>query len=305
MIAKGVRRFLGRVPGCLLLGVVVTHCALGQVTNQRIIAADGREQLLGALTQEALSAPPFSDWYLRGVAAYQPDEQVINNIDSLQDYEIQVFMGTWCSDSQREVPRLVKTLNELGFPGAQLSIVGVNRATDQYKQSPNGEEIGKNIHRVPTIIFYRNGEEVNRVIERPVVSMEQDIRSITSGEGYTPNYVVVEELQRLLNENGPTKLLDDSGGVAELLKPLSIKPSELAIYGAVQLSHGGVDAAVSILEINRQLFPDQASVYADLAAAYLEQGAHDKAKANAEKALSLEPGNDVAIRILAGLASQP
>jgi tetratricopeptide (TPR) repeat protein len=213
-------------------------------------------------------------------------------------------MGTWCSDSQREVPRLVKTLQVLKFPGEQLSIIGVNRATDRYKQSPNGEEVGKNIHRVPTIIFYKNGEEVNRVIERPVASMEQDMQAITSGEKYTPNYVVVEELQRLLEKSGPAELLDDPVGIADSLKPLPSKPSELAIYGAVQLSHENIDAAVGIFEVNRQLFPDQPSVYADLAAAYDEQGQHEKAQANAQKALTLDPGNESAARTLAGIASR-
>jgi len=150
---------------CIVFFLVAMQCANSQLVNQRVTDSDGSVHLLGQLTEEALSSAPFSEWYAERVDLYDPDIQVLSTINNLQDYQIEVFMGTWCGDSQREVPRLMKTLRELKFPHGQLSIVGVNRTKEQFKQSPNGEQATKNIHRVPTIIFYKNGEEVNRIVE--------------------------------------------------------------------------------------------------------------------------------------------
>ena len=60
--------------------------------------------------------------------------------------------------------------------------------TDQYKKSPEGEETGKNIQRVPTLIIYHKRKELGRIIESPVVSIEKDLISILKQDGYIPNY---------------------------------------------------------------------------------------------------------------------
>ena len=278
--------------------------ALCQVVNHRITDVDGSQQLLGALTEQGLSSPPFNQWYDKRVELYHPNKQTLENIDDLQDYEIEVFMGTWCGDSQREVPRLMKTLHELNFPDKQLSIVGVHRSRDQFKQSPGGEEAGKNIYRVPTIIFYRNGNEINRIVETPVVSIEQDIQTITSGGEYTPNYVVVARLHDLLESKGSSIVAGDAESVAQELKPAAGKSSELAGYGYVHLYQKNTDKAVAIFEVNRRLFPDEATVYEHLATAYYAQRNYDQAKENSEKALGLDPANKSALKMLAEIASK-
>lgn len=40
-------------------------------------------------------------------------------------------------------------------------------AFDLRKQGPNNEQITYGVTRVPTIIFYRNGTEIGRFVERP------------------------------------------------------------------------------------------------------------------------------------------
>ena len=53
---------------------------------------------------------------------------------------------------------------------------------------PEKEEIGLNIHHVPTVILYNNGNEIGRIIEYPVQSLEEDMVAILNGTNYTPNY---------------------------------------------------------------------------------------------------------------------
>ncbi len=299
-----LRNALTSVATLIGLALVFSQGVAGQVVNQRVIDSRGNEQLLGQLTEEALSSPPFRQWYTRSLDAYQPDKTVLSGINNLRDYEIEVFMGTWCSDSQREVPRLMRILRELRFPRDQLAIVGVNRTTNQLKQSPNGEEAGKNIHRVPTIIFYKDGEEVSRIVESPIATLEQDVKTITAPGQYTPNYQIVAELDELLVRNGPSFVAQQAEAIAGELKLISRRVSELDVYGHVQLSQHSVDKAVAIFEVNRALFPYEAAAYEGLAAAHYEQGNYAEAKANCLELLKLQPENEVARQMLADIAAK-
>ena len=106
----------------------------------------------------------------------------------LKDKKITLFMGTWCGDSRREVPRLLKILDCCGFPPEQLKMIMVSNQPDMYKQSPGHEEYGRNIIRVPTLIIEGMSHELGRIIEFPVVSLEKDLLRILRSEGYVPNY---------------------------------------------------------------------------------------------------------------------
>jgi hypothetical protein len=57
-----------------------------------------------------------------------------------------------------------------------VTFIGVDNA----KLSPVGEYDKLNIQLVPTFIFYKNNNEVGRIIENPRTSLEQDIVNILS-----------------------------------------------------------------------------------------------------------------------------
>ena len=97
-------------------------------------------------------------------------------------------MGTWCGDSRRELPRVLKMLDCCNFPMKNLTMVMVSNKDSLYKKSPQHEEAGKNIVRVPTIIVEQKGIEVGRIIEFPKTSLEKDLLSILRKENYQPNY---------------------------------------------------------------------------------------------------------------------
>jgi len=97
-------------------------------------------------------------------------------------------MGTWCGDSKREIPRFYKILETANYPIEQLTMVAVDHIEPNYKKSPGGEEKGLSIIKVPTFIFYKDGKEVNRIVESPIESLEKDIAAIISGKNYVPNY---------------------------------------------------------------------------------------------------------------------
>ena len=145
--------------------------------------------LLGKCTRAALLQSPFVDWYKPNYDSYHVDSFTCNFIRPLlAGKSITIFLGTWCGDSKREVPRVLKMLDCCGFSSNNLTLIMVSNRDSLYKKSPQHEEVGKNIVRVPTIIIEQKGVEIGRIIEFPKTSLEKDLLSILRKENYQPNY---------------------------------------------------------------------------------------------------------------------
>lgn len=157
--------------------------------NRREKDSRGNEMLLGKCNRTALHEKPFSDWFEKNYRDYSPEQSAIPLLkELLKNKTIMLFLGTWCGDSRREVPRMLNILDAAGFQDKNLQMVMVSNQPDMYKQSPTHEEAGKNIIRVPTLIIYENEKEIGRIVEYPVKTLEQDLLSILKGIGYIPNY---------------------------------------------------------------------------------------------------------------------
>jgi hypothetical protein len=173
----------------VLLGTAEHSFAQDQPVNQRYTDAAGNIILLGQCTREALWQAPFRSWFANNYDQYVVDSATCLYVAPLlKDKKITLFMGTWCGDSRREVPRLLKILDCCGFPTEQLTMIMVSNQPDMYKKSPGHEEYGRNIFRVPTLIIDGLSRELGRIIELPVVSLEKDLLRILRNEGYVPNY---------------------------------------------------------------------------------------------------------------------
>ena len=172
----------------LLVSSLVTPLS-AQLAYEEIPYGDGKTFLLGEIPREALVKAPYADWFQNNYDNYMVDQRLVALFkDALLETEILLFLGTWCGDSKREVPRFLKLLDAAAFPAEQLKIVALDRRKEQYKKSPGGEEQGRNIQRVPTFILLQKGKEVNRIVERPIESLEEDVYTILSGGEYIPNY---------------------------------------------------------------------------------------------------------------------
>lgn len=159
------------------------------LTNQLSKDAGGNDMLLGKCTRAALMQAPFSDWFKPNYDSYPVDSFTCHFIRPLlAGKSITIFLGTWCGDSKREVPRVLKMLDCCNFPEKNITLVMVSNKDTLYKKSPQHEEAGRNIVRVPTIIIEQKGVEVGRIIEFPKISLEKDMLSILRKENYQPNY---------------------------------------------------------------------------------------------------------------------
>ena len=148
--------------------------------------ATNKNSTEGEITVLHLKKVDNKTWYFSEYNSYSIDTNTLKEIPkefNNKNNRIEIFMGTWCSDSQREAPRFIKILEHLNFTKYRIL------ALDENKKSKQGFEKDKNIIRVPTIIIYNNNnEEINRIIEYPVVSLENDLITILANKKYKPNY---------------------------------------------------------------------------------------------------------------------
>ncbi|QED36249.1 thioredoxin family protein [Antarcticibacterium arcticum] len=146
---------------------------------------DIQSMIVGKFTKEDLMKAPFSSWFEKGYNEYQPTAEDLASIkENISDFEVVGFVGTWCPDSRRELPKLFKILDEAGYDLSKLTMVGVTRG----KSTPENLEEGYNMHRVPTFIFLKDGKEVNRFVEYGVETIEKDIAKIVTGQEYKNAY---------------------------------------------------------------------------------------------------------------------
>ena len=158
-----------------LLTLSIIACA----TNEKYVMNEGEVDV------DYLFNSPNTSWFQKNYESYIVDE-VIQKMDfsKINEYNIEIFMNTKCHDSEREVPRFLKILNTLNFSNENLRIVLLNSE----KKTIDGLEIGKDITNTPTIIFLKNSNEENRIVEFPFENLENDIFRIINDMGYKNVY---------------------------------------------------------------------------------------------------------------------
>ena len=141
--------------------------------------------LIGKESVEALTMEPFGAWYNKNYESYTVKEELTPALKKgLKGIEVTAFMGTWCEDSKRETPRMLKILDAADFKEKNFELITVDRS----KTKPTEYTAGNNIIRVPTFIFKKNGKEIGRIVENPVESLEADILKILNGQPYKHSY---------------------------------------------------------------------------------------------------------------------
>jgi cyclophilin family peptidyl-prolyl cis-trans isomerase/HEAT repeat protein len=106
---------------------------------------------------------------------YAPDATVLEMMKSYvhDDDRVEVYMGTWCADSQREVPKFLRIVDELRDQfGVKLPATFV--AVDRAKQKPAALLADKHVEKIATFIYYRGESEVGRIVEKTQSPLFED-----------------------------------------------------------------------------------------------------------------------------------
>lgn len=150
-----------------------------QDDNHRVIdEKSGKEILLGTVTRDGLKT--MGNWFDSTYMAYEPNAALISSIKAHSSNYPWVFivMGTWCSDSREQVPHFLKILDQLDYPTEQIFMVAVDRD----KKAGNFCVGDYGIKLVPTFIFTVDGDETGRIVETPLINLEQDFLNILIGK---------------------------------------------------------------------------------------------------------------------------
>ena len=133
--------------------------------------------LVGECTLEAFKIAPYDEWFYTEYNEYHPNDSIINFLKNyINDIEITIVLGVWCSDSRREFPRFIKILDLINFDYSNLRIIAVDTKKDGVKIDINNY----NIELVPTFILYKKNTELGRIIETPEKTLEFDILTFTN-----------------------------------------------------------------------------------------------------------------------------
>jgi thiol-disulfide isomerase/thioredoxin len=161
---------------------VIVFCANLYPQKFNTITTDDKTEkpmLIGYTTLDAFNDTSFSWWWNSEYNMYDVDSADVEKLKvNLEDVDIKIVMGTWCSDSRTEVPHFYKILNELNYPEEKVTLINVNRD----KQGLENEVEGLDINFVPTFIFYKAGKEIGRIVEMPYETLEKDMLELVSAD---------------------------------------------------------------------------------------------------------------------------
>ncbi len=134
--------------------------------------------LLGEVSREQIEeAEP--EWVAAGIEA-ELDAEAAQALAAVEPgATIDVYLGTWCSDSQRELARFWRALDE-NFGDLPFEVAYV--AVDRSDQRPPALLEDLDLRYVPTFIVRRDGREVGRMVEVSPNGIEHDLLGLLRGE---------------------------------------------------------------------------------------------------------------------------
>ena len=245
--------------------------------------------IYGICNKDTLMVEPFGKWFTTNYDNYQPAIETITNLKklSLENIRIKIFFGSWCGDSKREVPRFLKLLSLISFPENKIQLIGVSTGDYLVKQSPQHEEKGLGIFRVPVFIICKNGVEMNRINEFPAFTLEKDLMSILKNQPYTSNYHSFASVNRWLSDGTFNDENISVAGLAVQLRSLVSGENELNSLAYLLLKQGMKKEALKLFQANYYLYPESANIISSLGEGYFENDDNSKAIVFLEKALEL------------------
>ena len=85
------------------------------------VIAQVTDTIIGAFDRNEFLNDSYKEWYVEEYKNYELNFEILDQIQVPDDLELLIYLGTWCGDSRREVPRLPHGKTETGeskpYPG--------------------------------------------------------------------------------------------------------------------------------------------------------------------------------------------
>jgi thiol-disulfide isomerase/thioredoxin len=146
----------------ILLALAFSIYSTGFSQPEVIRESNGEKILKGFMQKQDVSNDSSFTWYARDQQNYTPDANALAALKAKKDsVYIVAFGGTWCDDSRSILPKFYSLAEAAGFSENRITLIGVDR--DKKTVHHLTETFG--VTNVPTLIVYKNGKELGRVVE--------------------------------------------------------------------------------------------------------------------------------------------
>lgn len=136
----------------------------------------GHKMLVGRLNMPLLANDSAFSWFYTGVNNYEPHEEWVDYIKYYRDsFDVVVFAGTWDTRSQQLLPVFYRIMMSASYPLDRIKLFGVDEQLHTLKEKATKYKVKK----LPTIIIFdKAGEDLGRVEEMPINSVEANLVAI-------------------------------------------------------------------------------------------------------------------------------
>lgn len=155
--------------GIILCVIIFSSCSIFNKNR------NSKMTLNGIINQAILIGNKNFSWFDEEYKNYVPKQVIINQLTPLKNkLNVLIIAGAWCSDTQRELPRFFKIINEIGVPNNHTEMIMV----DENKKTVAFNISVLQVTNIPTFIFFKDGKELGRIIEKPQVNLEDDLANL-------------------------------------------------------------------------------------------------------------------------------
>ncbi len=107
--------------------------------------------------------------------SYSPKPEAIAKLrKASKDISVLIIAGSWCSDTERELPAFFKVADSIGLNTDKYDIFMVDRKHKSVFINTDALQI----YHIPTFIIYRYGKEQGRIIEQSIGGIETNMLDI-------------------------------------------------------------------------------------------------------------------------------
>lgn len=140
--------------------------AFGQTALQSFeVSTDsqtGSKVLKGLLHRADIESDTSFKWFKDNMKFGSADAGAVAAFQkNAAKFQIIIFGGTWCEDTQNLLPVFYRLVDKSGYPDSSITLIGVDRP----KTTLDNLHRAFDIIDVPTFIVMHDGKEVGRVVE--------------------------------------------------------------------------------------------------------------------------------------------
>jgi hypothetical protein len=159
----------------LFLSLLIITGTNAQDLYKTTTDSQGNKVLIGQINVKQLANDSAFRWFYQGVNSYAPNTEWTKYISYYRDsFNVVVFAGTWDEASRKLLPAFYRVMLTSSYPADKIKLYAV----DHQLHALGDEAQQFHIQTLPTIILLHNGNELGRIQQKPVQSLEANMAGI-------------------------------------------------------------------------------------------------------------------------------